>query len=298
MLGVAAGFIVYCLWTYLHRAYYLSRLPGPVLTWPWGNLAIVGAFKNLPEALDYLSRKHGRIFRMWLGPTRPLVVIADPELLKEVGVGMMVLNHGKRAADSGWGGRHVRDQMCGVIRSSGSQMCDPTCTLLQVLVTQKASFHIQDRTELKRATGQSLLTTVDEKWRRQRVMLNPAFHWNALKDMVHVFNQHVPLMFHVLERARLSGTRLEMRRTTARLTMNIIALSAFDLHLGALDDDYEKKPLVAAFQDMIGSDQHTVRHNRCVGLLLSLWPRLKIHLPGYKKVEYGSWVEAMVAQFV
>ncbi|GIX83786.1 cytochrome P450 4V2 [Caerostris extrusa] len=63
-------------------------------------------------------------------------------------------------------------------------------------------------TELKKAwfyellhpwIGQGLLTSYDEKWRRRRKMLTPAFHFNILKDFLPVFNKQSKILTDVMK---------------------------------------------------------------------------------------------------
>ncbi|XP_055947713.1 cytochrome P450 4c3-like [Argiope bruennichi] len=63
-------------------------------------------------------------------------------------------------------------------------------------------------TELKKAwfydllhpfIGHGLLTSYDEKWRKKRKMLTPAFHFNILKDFLHAFNKQSKILVDILK---------------------------------------------------------------------------------------------------
>jgi hypothetical protein len=109
--------------------------------------------------------------------------------------------------------------------------------------------------ELIRGTGKSLLTTTGSEWKRQRSLLNPAFHHMRLKGgvismrctpevletdtdpffvssipgMIGVFNQQVLALFRILDTATANDSHpTDMKQLFSRLSMNVIGMSAFN----------------------------------------------------------------------
>jgi cytochrome P450 len=121
----------------------------------------------------------------------------------------------------------------------------------QVLITDKAKFTIPDRPGLKWLTGESLLTTDGDKWRKHRTLLNPAFHHIKLQHMVQVFNQNLPPFFRLLDAHAASGAVVDMAALWPRLTLQIIGLSAFHTDLQCLDDQFMSSPLYQAFETVL-----------------------------------------------
>ncbi len=102
--------------------------------------------------------------------------------------------------------------------------------------------------------------------------------------MIDVFNQHVVPFFRLLEQARLTDRPLDMREATARLTMNIIGVSAFNTNLNALADDHASNELVQAFRRSTGDQSH-IRFKHWESQLMLAFPFLKQWRPAYKEVD-------------
>jgi cytochrome P450 len=103
-----------------------------------------------------------------------------------------------------------------------------------VLVTQHSNFEkSKDYRALRRVLGNGLLTSEGEFWRRQRKLVQPAFH----QDRISVYAE---VMVKFTERMLASwkdGQGLDIHEAMMRLTLDIVAKTLFDSDVSHVAED-------------------------------------------------------------
>lgn len=120
----------------------------------------------------------------------------------------------------------------------------------QVLLQQASKFQKTETgnaaRQLRRVLGDGLLNSNGEIWRRQRRMINPAFHRKRLKNYGGVMVNHTERMLD----GWLQGNTVDISDAMMRLTLRIVAHALFD-HDVTSDSDTVAQTM-AAFRASIG----------------------------------------------
>jgi cytochrome P450 len=129
-------------------------------------------------------------------------------------------------------------------------VADPAC--IDEILVKKADAFRKDRTSrlLSRVIGNGLLVSEGESWRRQRRLLQPAFHHQQLQS-------YAGLMVNAIERAMTGWRDGEVRDVHADMmgvTMTIVAEALFgaDVSAAATDVGETISELMEAFSRVLG----------------------------------------------
>lgn len=152
-------------------------------------------------------------------------------------------------------------------------ICSDPESVRHIFVTYKDQLGLPPRPELLRVTGNSLLTTQGETWKRQRTLLNPAFHFDKLKNMVGIFQKCLPSFMELLTQHATKGHFFDISELYPKLTMQIIGLSAFDVDLSALSE--ETSPLAENFRTIASSDAVAQRLSNVIFAIFPFLQRFK-----------------------
>jgi len=107
--------------------------------------------------------------------------------------------------------------------------------LKQMMIGEKDRWDVGDRAALRRYTGNSLLTSRNPLWQHQRSLMNPAFHFQNLREMTPVFDHYVKQFIQSCESLAGTGQQMDISNTLSSLTLDIIGRSAFGCELHAQD---------------------------------------------------------------
>jgi len=105
--------------------------------------------------------------------------------------------------------------------------------LKQMMIGDKDRWDVGERAALRRFTGNSLLTSRNPVWQHQRSLMNPAFHFQNLRDMTPVFDHYVKPFIASCESIAGSGQVMDIGNALTCLTLDIIGRSAFGTELHA-----------------------------------------------------------------
>jgi len=132
------------------------------------------------------------------------------------------------------------------LRFLGVPMCllnRPDC-IESVLVTQHNNFEkSKDYRALRRVLGNGLLTSEGEFWRRQRKLVQPAFHQERIAAYTEVMVAYTERMLASWK----DGQGLDVHEAMMRLTLDIVAKTLFDT-----DVSREAEDVGAALQFLMG----------------------------------------------
>jgi cytochrome P450 len=132
------------------------------------------------------------------------------------------------------------------LRFLGVPLCllnRPDC-IESVLVTQHNNFEkSKDYRALRRVLGNGLLTSEGEFWRRQRKLVQPAFHQERIAAYTQVMVAYTERMLASWK----DGKGLDVHEAMMRLTLDIVAKTLFDT-----DVSREAEDVGAALQFLMG----------------------------------------------
>jgi cytochrome P450 len=132
------------------------------------------------------------------------------------------------------------------LRFLGVPLCllnRPDC-IESVLVTQHNNFEkSKDYRALRRVLGNGLLTSEGEFWRRQRKLVQPAFHQERIAAYTEVMVAYTERMLASWK----EGQGLDVHEAMMRLTLDIVAKTLFDT-----DVSREAEDVGAALQFLMG----------------------------------------------
>ncbi|CAH1226677.1 CYP4F2 [Branchiostoma lanceolatum] len=93
--------------------------------------------------------------------------------------------------------------------------------------------------------GDGLLLTKDEKWRRNRRLLTPAFHFEILRPYVRIYNQATDVFLEKMSSFAMKDEAVEITKHLSLLTLDIILQCAFSHNIDCQRVG-DKDPYVAA----------------------------------------------------
>jgi cytochrome P450 len=103
-----------------------------------------------------------------------------------------------------------------------------------VLVAQSSNFEkSKDYRALHRVLGSGLLTSEGEFWRRQRKLVQPAFHQERIAAYAQVMVEYTERMMA----SWVDGQTLDIREATMHLTLDIVAKTLFDANVSHEAED-------------------------------------------------------------
>ena len=128
-----------------------------------------------------------------------------------------------------------------------------------VLVTQNSNFvKSKDYRAMRRVLGNGLLLSEGEFWRRQRKLIQPAFHQGRIAAYAEVMIAHTQRMLASWS----DGQSLDMHEAMMRLTLGIVAKTLFDA-----DVSHEAEDVDAALAVLMGK----FLRQAGMALLLPVW---------------------------
>jgi cytochrome P450 len=128
-----------------------------------------------------------------------------------------------------------------------------------VLVTQNSNFvKSKDYRAMRRVLGNGLLLSEGEFWRRQRKLIQPAFHQGRIAAYAEVMIAHTQRMLASWS----DGQSLDMHEAMMRLTLGIVAKTLFDA-----DVSHEAEDVDAALTVLMGK----FLRQAGMALLLPVW---------------------------
>ncbi|XP_078516278.1 cholesterol 24-hydroxylase-like isoform X2 [Lissotriton helveticus] len=95
----------------------------------------------------------------------------------------------------------------------------------------------------ERCMGQGVLTVTDnERWHKQRRMMDPAFSRTYLMGLMGTFNEKAEMLMEKLSKVADGKTEVRILDLMGRVTLDVIAKVAFGLEINSLEDDQTPFP--------------------------------------------------------
>uniref|UniRef100_A0A7N8WQV7 aromatase n=1 Tax=Mastacembelus armatus TaxID=205130 RepID=A0A7N8WQV7_9TELE len=111
-------------------------------------------------------------------------------------------------------------------------------------------------------SGQSLLISNGDEWSRRRRLLNPAFHFDALKTYVTMFNASANIMHNKWRRLVAEGrTNLEMFDHVTLMTLDSLLKCAFSYNSNCQESSSEYVSAIVELSDLIIDRRHKILHH-------------------------------------
>jgi cytochrome P450 len=99
--------------------------------------------------------------------------------------------------------------------------------------------------KLKRVAGEGLVFSDGELWRRQRQLIQPAFHRTRVAAMAEMMIAKTRAMIEEWDATASSGRPLDVAEEMSRLTLGIVTRALFGTDLGQQDDDEFRRAVTA-----------------------------------------------------
>uniref|UniRef100_A0A7N8Y7G3 aromatase n=1 Tax=Mastacembelus armatus TaxID=205130 RepID=A0A7N8Y7G3_9TELE len=136
---------------------------------------------------------------------------------------------------------------------------------IKSLLMAPASITVKDDliyAHLRPWLGQSLLISNGDEWSRRRRLLNPAFHFDALKTYVTMFNASANIMHNKWRRLVAEGrTNLEMFDHVTLMTLDSLLKCAFSYNSNCQESSSEYVSAIVELSDLIIDRRHKILHH-------------------------------------
>ncbi|XP_035687066.1 cytochrome P450 4A4-like, partial [Branchiostoma floridae] len=134
--------------------------------------------------------------------------------------------------------------------------------------------------------GDGLLLSKDEKWRRNRRLLTPAFHFEILRPYVRIYNQATDVFMEKMSRSfAQKGKAVEITKHVSLLTLDIILQCAFSHNIDCQRVG-DKHPYVGAVYAMTQLIMSRTRNP----WMMHLWPMYRLTSEGREFVKLYNLV--------
>jgi cytochrome P450 len=107
--------------------------------------------------------------------------------------------------------------------------------------------------------GNGIMTSEGEFWRRQRRMVQPAFHRAVIEQFVTVIRRQNAVMFERWSAAAASGEPLNLSRSLSELTLGVVLEAIFGDDLGRLVQDLDDNPFMIVARETRRDPQFAYR---------------------------------------
>ncbi|XP_078699297.1 cytochrome P450 4A25-like [Branchiostoma floridae x Branchiostoma belcheri] len=140
--------------------------------------------------------------------------------------------------------------------------------------------------------GDGLLLSRDEKWRRNRRLLTPAFHFEILRPYVKIYNQATDVFTEKMSSFAMKDEAVEITKHLSLLTLDIILQCAFS-HNIECQRVGDKNPYVAAVYAM-----SQLLMLRARSPWMHLWPMYRLTPEGREFVKLYNLVHQQAGDII